>query len=185
MYVNASWLDDIRIFVVEYDHDVYLAGRERAEKVFAEDDPAMLAAEGKLDGMCAYCPFKDACAVVSTGRVPPKQKALSAAEVKAQDDDLVSELDEAVRRQQELKAKEKKLKKEIEAANEEVRQALIRRNKSRAVGAGWKVSYTTIAGRKTLSKAKMEEAGLDPEAYMEQGAGYEKLTITSEWEFEE
>jgi hypothetical protein len=184
IYVNASWLDDIRIFVVQYDHDTYLAGRERAEMVYGTDDPALLPAEGKLDGMCAYCPYTQACAIVNVGRVPEKRGALKKNEVAEQDQDLLAELDVAVRAQQTLKAQEKRLKREIEEANETVRQALIRRNKSRAVGLGWKVSYTTIAGRKTLSKDKLEEAGLDPEQFMDEGAGYEKLTITTEWETE-
>lgn len=178
LYINASWLDDIRAFVVEYDESVYQIGRERAEKVFTVEDPALLMAEGKLDGMCAYCPFQRSCAEVSVKRVPEKRKALTKKEVEAQDNSLVEELDELVR-QLEAKKKDKKgVEREVEELNEAIRQKLIEANESRAVGQGWKASYTTIAGRKTISKAKLEEAGLDPEDFMEQGAGYEKLTVT-------
>lgn len=184
MYVNASWLDDIRIFIVEFDEDAYQSGRRRAEKVFGEDDPAMLTAEGKMDGSCTYCPYKDACSLVSTGRVPPKRSALKKKEIDAQAAELIAELDVAVRHQQTLKAQEKKLTKDVGEANEVVRQALIAHNQSRAVGADWSVSYTVVAGRRTLSKEKMEDAGLDPEDYMVEGAGYEKLTVNSKWELE-
>lgn len=178
VYVNASWLDDIRIYIVPFDEQVYQIGRQRAEKVFETEDPAVLHAEGKLDGMCAYCPFKNSCDEVSVGRVPEKRKALSKGEVADQDSYLVSELDILVNHHKGLKKTEKALKREVEESNEAIRQTLIQSNKSRAVGSGWKVSYTTIAGRKTLSKEKMEEAGLDPNDYMQEGSGYEKLTVT-------
>ena len=180
LYVNASWLDDIRPFVIEYDEAVYQIGRERAEKVFTVEDPALLMAEGKLDGMCAYCPFQRSCADVSVKRVPEKRKALTKKEVEAQDQSLVEELDALVRDLEMRKKDKKAIEREVEEMNEAIRQKLIEANESRAVGQGWKASYTTIAGRKTISKAKLEEAGLDPEDFMEQGAGYEKLTVTVE-----
>lgn len=178
LYANASWLDDVRCFVVEYDENIYQIGRERAEKVFSTEDPATLMAEGKLDGMCAYCPFEWTCKNVSVGRVPNSRKALTSKEVEAQDTSLVDELDSLVRALDAKKKEKKNIEREVEEANEVIRQKLIVANESRAVGQGWKTSYTTVAGRKTLSKSKMEEAGLDPEDYMEQGAGYEKLTVT-------
>jgi hypothetical protein len=178
MYVNASWLDDVRCFVVPFDENVYQMGRQRAEKVFTTENPADLMAEGKLDGMCVYCPFANSCAEVSVSRVPSKRKALTKKEVETQDMALVEELDDKVRNNHDIKQRKKLLERELEESNEDIRQALISANESRAVGSNWKASYTTIAGRKTLSKAKMEEAGLDPEDYMDSGAGYEKLTVT-------
>lgn len=181
LYVNASWIDDIRCFIVEWDEDVYNIGRKRAEQVFATEDPATLMAEGKLDGMCDYCPFKRSCDQVSVSRVPAKRKALTKKEVEAQDTSLVDSINDHALRLRDLKAQKKALEREIEEENEAVRQQLIMANESRAVGTGWKASYTTVAGRRTLSKAKMEEAGLNPEDYMEEGAGYEKLTMSYEY----
>lgn len=178
IYVNASWLDDIRVFVIEYDHNVYQIGRQRAEKVFEVEDPALLMAEGKLDGMCAYCPFQNSCAQVSVSRVPAKRAALKKQEIEAQDNSLLEELDGLVRQLEQSKYSKKAIEREVEELNEAIRQKLIEANESRAVGQGWKASYTTVAGRKTISKAKLEEAGLDPEDFMEEGAGYEKLTVT-------
>jgi hypothetical protein len=180
LYVNASWLDDIRPYVVEFDDNVYNIGRERNEKVFSIDDPAKFGAEGKLDGMCDYCPFTQACAKISTERVPASRKALGKKEVDAQDQSLVTELDSVVADIAALKKEKKDVERRLEEANENARQILIESNESRAVGNGWKVSYTTVAGRKTLSADKLIEAGLNPHDYMEQGAGYEKLTVTLE-----
>ncbi len=178
LYVNASWLDDIRAFVVEYDHSAYEIGKRRNEKVFATTDPADLQAEGKLDGMCSYCPYEKSCEKVSVARVPAKRKALNMKEVEAQDPSLIEALDGVVH-ELALKKKEKKsVEREIEDLNEEVRQALIAANESRAVGSGWKATYSTQKGRKSISKDKLIESGLDPEDYMTEGAGFEKLTVT-------
>lgn len=187
LYVNASWIDDIRIFIVPFEQSTYDAGRRRNEKTFAEDDPAMIPAEGKIDGSCAYCPFKKACEQVTAARVPPAEKPLTSKKaMAAQDADLLLELDTLVHHQQKLKSEEKRLKKEIEEANESVRQALIARNRSRAVGQGWKVSYSLQAGRKVLNREKLEEvlSGMDMslDEFMEEGGSFEKLTVTSEWD---
>lgn len=73
----------------------------------------------------------------------------------------------------------KDAKERLEGLNEEIRQRLIAEGTSRAVGENWKVTYTAQAGRRSLSKALMEEDGLDPEKYMQDGGAFEKLTVTS------
>jgi hypothetical protein len=178
LYVNASWVDDIKAFPVEFDPEVYELGRNRAERVFAQDDPAMFMAEGKLDGSCEYCPFEKSCRSVSTDRVPPKREPLKAKEVANQDQKLISELDEVVHQLAVAKQHKKDIEHQVETLNEEVRQKLIAANQSRAVGDDWKASYTTVKGKKTLSKEKLIEAGHDPEDFMQEGSGYEKLTVT-------
>lgn len=184
LYVNASWLDDIRPFVVAFDENVYQIGRRRAEKVFTVEDPGLLGAEGKLEGMCTYCPYQVACNDVSMKRVPAKKPTLTKKQVAAQDPQLLDELDGAVHKVAELKKSKKAIERELEEANEEVRQALIAANESRVVGSGWKVSFSTVNGKKTLSADKLIEAGLDPERFMQEGAGYEKLTVTMEKELD-
>jgi hypothetical protein len=180
LYVNASWLDDLRPFVVPFDDNIYHIGRRRAEKVFEVDDPGLLGAEGKLGGMCEYCPFQSSCTAVSMKRVPPKKEALTKKQIEAQDTSLIDAIDDSVHRVHELKKSKKDLEREIEEANETVKQALIAANESRVVGTGWKASYTSVAGKRTLSAEKLLEAGLDPNDYMSEGAGFEKLTITME-----
>lgn len=178
IYVNASWLDDIRIFVIDYEESVYRIGRERNDKVFGIDDPGMFAAEGKLDGLCDYCPWQTACAKVSGQRVPPSTKALTAKQIGEQDKELLDTLTPLVLKRNSVHSEHKELKLELEGLNEEIRQILIAAGKSRAVGDEWKVTYTAQAGKRTLSKALMEEDGLDPEKYMQEGGAFEKLTVT-------
>lgn len=178
MYINASWLSDMRIFIVPYDDAVYRIGRERNEKVFGLDDPSMFATEGKLDGLCNYCPFQGACQKVTEARIPEARKALTKKQVEEQDTKFVDNLTPLVLERNAIAQRQKEDKLLLEAANEEIRQALIAEGTSRAVGENWKVTYTGQAGRKTLSKALMEADGIDPEKYMQEGGSFEKLTVT-------
>lgn len=178
LYVNASWLSDIRIFVIAYDDAVYRIGRERNEKVFSENDPGLFASEGKLDSLCDYCQFKKSCQEVTKKRVPNPRKMLTKKEVDAQDTGMVDSLTPLVLERNSLKKDSKELEKQLEDLNEAIRQELIAGNTSRAQGDNWKVNYTAQAGRRTLSKALMIEGGLDPEKYMQEGGGFEKLTVT-------
>lgn len=178
IYVNASWYDDIRPFLVAFDEQEYLIGRERNEKVFEVDDPALFAAEGKLDGDCKYCKFRNACGIVSTGRVPETRAALKKSEIDQQDPDLIDEMGQLVAQQARLKKIEKDNEAELAEVNEGIRQALMKAGTSRAVGENWKVYYSSQAGAKRLSTKLIEEAGLNPDDFKEQGAGFEKLTVT-------
>lgn len=178
IYVNASWLDDIRVFVIPYDDSVYRIGRERNKKVFGIDDAGLFAPEGKLDDMCQYCPFQGACDAVSQKRVPQKRDALKKSEIDAQDKKLIDDLRPLVLNRDATKQQIKALEKELEDQNEEIRQSLIAAGTSRVVGSDFKATYTYQQGRKQLSKLKLIEKGLDPEDFMEEGNGFEKLTVT-------
>lgn len=178
MYINASWLSDMRIFVIPYEDEVYRIGRERNDKVFGLDDAGMFAAEGKMDGLCAYCNFQGACQKITEARVPTARKALTKKEVAAQDTEFVDSLTPLVLQRNAVNDDLKQAKTKLEGLNEEIRQALISEGTSRAVGDNWKVTYTAQAGRKTLSKHLMEADGIDPEKYMQEGGSFEKLTVT-------
>lgn len=178
IYVNASWHDDIRPFVVRYDHDQYMSGRERNEKVFTENDPGRFPAEGKMDGDCKYCKFQEQCAKDSVARVPARQAPLSKTQVDKQDDSLVEELSDLTSALKVAKEEKKTVEKTVEELNEQIRMAMSKAGTSRAVGEGWKTFYSAQRGQKRLSAAKIEAAGLDPEDFKEEGAGFEKLTVT-------
>ena len=179
VYVQASWLDDIRCYTVAYDERIYQIGRARNDKVFECDDAGKFGPEGKLDNSCDYCPFVIACASVNAKRVPPKRETLRAREVAAQKKEMLDEIGPKAHRRATLKRQEKAVKVEIDALNEEIKQTLIANHESRAVGDDWKVSYSLIEGANRLSKDKLAEAGLDPDEYTAQSAGFEKLTVTT------
>lgn len=178
LYVNASWLDDITIFVIDYEESIYNLGRKRNEKVFGEDDAALFAPEGKLDNMCQYCKYQDACNEVQQKRVPEARAALTKKETELQNQELLDDLRPIVLERDDAKHTIKELETAVEGLNEVIRQELIKHNVSRAVDDDFKATYTYQKGRKTISAAKMKAAGLDPEDYMSEGNGFEKLTVT-------
>ncbi len=178
LYIQCSWIDDIRPFPVKWDPNVYDIGKRRNERVFETEDPSVLGPEGKIVGLCNYCEFRDACAEVTTGRVPEKRSALGVKAVDKQNPELLDELNEMVLSASRLSQQKKKVEAELAEANEGIKQCLIAHRTSRAVGDGWKVSYTAVPGRGTLKKNLMIAAGLDPDEYIEAGPGYDKLTVT-------
>lgn len=178
VYVNASWLDDIRIFIIPFDESEYHIGRERNEKVFGVDDPGLFAPEGKIDDMCQYCKFQDACNEVTQKRVPSARPPLKKAEIALQDKEMLDQLRPVVLKREDTKKAIKELEAELEAYNEEIRQNLTLHGVSRAVSDEFKATYTYQKGRKTISKDKLVERGLDPEEFMVEGNGFEKLTVT-------
>ena len=179
VYVQASWIDDIRCYTVAYDEKIYQIGRERNDKVYECDDPAKFGPEGKIDGSCDYCPFNIVCGEVNQARVPKKVDPLKAREIAAQEQMFLDEVGPLAHQHAELKREAKRIKEEVGVVDEKIKQALIAEGRSRAVGNDWKASYSLIDGRETLSKDKVAEAGLDPNDYLAKGAGFEKLTITT------
>jgi hypothetical protein len=63
IYINASFLDDITIFVIESDPKIYKAAQNRANLIYSCEDVLKLPPEGKFDGGCDYCEFTQVCGV--------------------------------------------------------------------------------------------------------------------------
>lgn len=172
LYVDASFHDVISPFVVKYDEKVYLAGKKRAENVFQIDDPKKLAPEGKYDQSCDYCPFKQACAMVTFASVPPKEEGKK---LPIDNDPAFASLIEEYKK---LKKKSDDASHDFEVAKQAVKEALAQKGKSRVWGENFKVSWTTQAGRKTLDRDAMIADGIDLSKYEKEGAGFDKLVIS-------
>lgn len=67
LYIDASFMDNITPFVIEYDPSIYQAAKARATQVWGFKKFSDAPAEGKLEGACDYCKFRKACgeAIVS------------------------------------------------------------------------------------------------------------------------
>lgn len=172
IYVDASFHDTISVFVVKYDEKVYLAGKKRAENVFEIDDPAKLAPEGKFDNACTYCAFQDACALVSIGRVPAKDERKK---LPIDDDAELAELIEAF---SEKSAEKKRAEHDYEVVKEAIKARMQERNVSRVWGEGFKVSWITQKGRKTLDRDALEADGIDLSKYEKEGVGFDVLKVS-------
>lgn len=180
IYINASWVSQMRVYIVKFDPAQFATARGRNDTVFSTTDPAQLPAEGKLDGECRYCKYTEACNAASLGRVPKPTAPLTKAQVAEQPSEELKEMEALVLARKDAKLAEDAASREVEELNEQIRAKLATLRKSRMADPDdrWKVNYTAQAGQRRLSKRLLEEDGIDPEKYMEQGRGFEKLTVT-------
>ncbi len=171
LYIDASFYDNIKVFVVKFDPDTWEAAKKRANNVFTISEAARLAPEGKFDNTCTYCPFKAACSSVNVNSVPPDTKK----KVEIKTDEEIAALVAAYREAQDA---QKKAEYQFEVAKENIKEALRERNTRRAHGEDFKVSWFTVAGRRTLDKEAMAADGIDLEKYEKEGQGYDQLKIS-------
>ena len=178
IYIDASFFDDIDIFVVEYDEKAFQAAVSRADTVFDDNiDVSEILAEGKITGECKYCPFTKACAEATHGSMPQEGTALGDGDLP---EDRVEEFLELFREEREAS----RAKKEVEQAQKEAAERL--KMFLRDVGArrvelaeeGVKVSVSWTKGRKTLDQNAMKEDGIDLEKYMVEGKGHERINFS-------
>lgn len=176
LYINASFLDDIDVFVVRFDEKKFKIAKDRARLIFKTTDPTKLYREGVIDGTCQYCPFQGTCLTDVQKSMPAKPSKGGEA-----NPDMLAELNaDLIARRRVATKKEKAAKQEVQLINEQIKEILRDHNTSKAKDAvhGWSISYSMAQGRKTLSKQAMIDDGVDPELYMTQGNPYEILRVT-------
>lgn len=174
LYVDASFLDKIKVFVVEYDASVWAAAQLRANKVYATEDPALLPAEGKIDKACDFCKFKTACAYVTTGAIPDDNKAMQ------KDAGLAADFDPLMERYKAAQIAAKLAEANLERLKVEVKESLqdSGTRKLSPKDKRWNLSWYSQAGRKTLNRDRLEEALGDLEPFMDEGDPFDVLRVT-------
>lgn len=175
LYINASFLDDIDVFVVKFDEKKYQIAKDRAQVVFSTDDPDKLMREGRIDNTCQYCSYQQACSGTMVNGMPSKgaKPTNFPPEMRARLEEILNEnraakfaKDKAEKAHSEVQEKLKNLLREFNISNPKDRDA------------GWSVSYTLAAGKKSLNREAMEADGIDVVAYEKQGNPYEILRVT-------
>ncbi len=170
LYVDASFLDKIDFFVVEFDEKIYQIGKQRANKIWATDNPLKMFPEGKVDGSCTYCHFKKACGEAILSNFPPDGG-------KKADPYQTATLEPLAKEFLEVKTRAEDSAEELATLKERLKEVLMEVGQKRMRGDGWRIAWSNVDGVKKLSKKKMVEAGLNPADYMEQGLPYDKLVV--------
>lgn len=174
LYIDASFLDNIKPFVVEFDENKWKAAQVRANTVWAYDRADDIRPEGKLDDSCKFCEYKTACSIVITGKVPEARKQYKyTEESKEKVADLVREI-------KDLEASVKDYSKEIEELKSQIKD-ILQEEDTRKMGNkedGFSVSWYSQEGRETIDTAAMEADGIDLNAYKKKGNGFDVLRIT-------
>lgn len=172
IYVNTSFFDDIAVFVVDYNNATYESAKTRAKTVFQSKDSQRLSPEGAIAGgaECDYCPWFRRCRQDNADRVPSDGNKLN-----TEDADILYNIAVQERRAADVA---KEAKQAHDAYKEKVKTFLQDKGIRRHKGDGWSVSWSSMAGRKTISKKLIEDAGHDPEDFMSEGVPGDKLTVT-------
>ena len=92
-YINASFLDDIQKFVVEFDPEIFKSAEYRARMILQAPDGADLRPEGLIAGgkECEHCRFFDRCAKTRFDAVPTKKNVVDP-QFRAEIEDACSEI---------------------------------------------------------------------------------------------
>lgn len=186
LYVDASFLDVIYPFVVEFEEGKYKSGKTRARMLFTDVGPdgypGDIHPEGKLSDECRYCPWTGACAAVTKSSIPTEDDS------KNVDVEKILTMEGLIFEQRNAK----KLEEDAHEVNETVKQRIkdlliaegTKRMRSLPKKKGsneptWSVSWSSIDGKETLDKDAAQAAGIDLSKFMKSGNPYDRLTITT------
>ena len=153
LYVNASFLDDMKPYIVRWDQTKYEVAKARAAYVMECDNPAKLQREGAIDGSCQYCPFQGTCMATTISAMPKNERKLS--KTKHSPSDQIQALEGLVEQAREAGRLKKKAEKADALAKEAIKDAMRTLDERKARDANWSVSYGMQEGREGLDKPKM------------------------------
>lgn len=171
-YFNASWLSDIKFYVVRYDPKVYAVAKKRSEMVFKPgQEPSDLTAEGKIDDTCNFCKFHEECAVASKAAMPTTKR-----KIEKQED--MDELAQLSRRRAMAKSDMDNAEDELKSLNQAIKDFLRKHDTKGASDDRFMVSLSWNKGKKSTDLLAMQADGIDVESYQNEGVGFETLRVT-------
>jgi hypothetical protein len=173
LYIDASFLDNVTPFLIEYDPSVYEVAKTRAEAIWQYDDPLAFEPEGKYVGECDHCPFKVACGeAVMTEWFGTKDETNSA-------DNIIEHVEYPVERYLLAKANCEAADEELKRAAQALKDSLLEVQARRVKSDKWSVTWSTQKGRRITDwKTLVAEHKIDVEPYTREGASFDKLTVT-------
>lgn len=172
LYIDASWLDNIKPFVITYDPKIYKVAKKRATDVYKFKNIKEAMPEGKLDGGCKYCRWRQACGEAVVSEI----KNFSGTDLSPV---ALAELGPLVEKALDLKVKAEEADLAYAEAQQRVKEWLTNNRKSKAKSENWAVSWSTSEGKESLDKKALEAAGVDLKKYMKKGAPYDTFRITA------
>lgn len=172
IYVNASFYDEINVFVVRFDEDYWRSARIRAKQLLAAKDAKDIYAEGIIMDACDYCKWKTACATVNKAAVPTKERK------EAFTEGQLAELRELAREERQADQAMKDAKDRRDDLRADIKEMLARAQTKKASDDHFKISWTWQDGRETIDTKAMEADGIDLTKYKKKGNGFEKMSIS-------
>jgi hypothetical protein len=170
LYFDASFLDKITPFVVNYDPSFYMTAQARAKQVYSAKNILDLPPEGKFDGACDRCRWTKACGA-----------AILSAHARTHDqynDVDVATLDPVIRDFLAKKDAADVAAEEFEKAKQAVKDLLLSRNLRKCANSDWSVSWSTQKGKTTVDLKAVRASGIDLTPFEKTGQGFDKLVVT-------
>jgi hypothetical protein len=159
-----------RTFVIKYDAAVYANAKVRARRILTAAAASDLPPEAYIAGgqECQMCPFRGPCLASRT--TPPNGDS----DVDTADVAAISQLArEAVR----LDKIADEAATAARAQKELIREALRDLGTRRVYGDGVAISWSPVAGRKSIDIEAMLAAGINPELYQKTGQPSDRLVV--------
>lgn len=174
IYVNASFMDDIKVFVVKFDPAAWRAAIKRGQDLFDARHPSELPAEGKISGGCDHCQFKMACSEINFEQIPDKKTNENLSEADLDDlYDLALKAEAAKRDEEEAKEEKERLRAVLKQKMATAETRFVKEHR-------FKLAWSGQAGRKSVDLDAVRAAGIDLTPFEKTGASHERFTITIE-----
>lgn len=175
-YVNASFMDEITEFEIEYDPEIYQRASVRALRIMTAGSHHELQPEGWIAGgrECEYCPFTDAC-----GRA---RKEVPAQVLEPADKQFIAEISDMAQEYKIVESDLARLEETRRGLQNSIKERLREKGQNRIVGDGVSISWATVKGRETFDMATIREVltehGIDMDFYKREGTPGDRLTVT-------
>ena len=177
LYIDASFLDKISVFIVEYDKEIWEVAQQRADTIYNVDEPELIPAEGKITKECQFCPFQRTCAVVTNGTIPEDYAKLA-----AQNEQALIQFDHLVEQHEDAREASEASAHDLTVAKQKIKDALVDLG-SRKIGGKpakrpWSVSWSSQEGQNRLDTKALEATLGDLSPFKTQGNPFDVLRVT-------
>lgn len=172
IYVDASDYAKIQMFEVKHDPSAYTGLVDRANMILNANDPMQVPAEGKIDGSCKFCRFTDECGEAIIESLPDGSDQI----LPISDEHWLTGLCDT---RSHLHAAEKHSIKARKTVEEDIKEAMTKLGRAKVTVGKYNVSYTEVAGRRTLDKKLLIEAFGELDEYEKVGKPTTRLSISS------
>lgn len=171
-YTDASFWNEVREFVIEFDPKAFAAAQARATKIMTATHASELKPEGWIAGgrECEYCPFTRACGIER--RSVPEKNAVA-------DPQFVAEMADLARTAKQLEASRDANDVRLREIQQEIRDRLRAKGTRKIPGL---LTWSAVKGRPSYDNKAIREAaaaaGVDIEALTSVGEPTDRLQIT-------
>lgn len=177
LYVDASFLSKLTPFVVEYNEEIFITAKQRANDIWAYDDPLRFIPEGRFSGACEHCKFRIACGTTNLNSIPKNDAPV--------DDATLALIREQALRYMELKKLKDDAERAYKVQAEVLKEHLLDADRKKVSGSDFSASWYSSKGKKTLDRDAVAAAGIDLAPYEKEGLGHDALRVTPRLEGKE